>query len=118
MNIKKIIREEVDDFDWIRGPIEFTIDLIMNKDISYRENNLDEFEVEGYHISELNKNEIKFGPIRDRVFKVVSQSKSNETVEIKLDRGDGSVTYDVTDVLYFVNLGIWVVYGEDGAILN
>ena len=83
MNLKKIISEEFDDFDWARGEVIFTINEILGKKCSYRENNLSELELE-YDVSmfDLSRGDLKLGPIRydESLFWWITGLKGNKVV--------------------------------------
>jgi hypothetical protein len=109
---------EEDDFDWARGEITFTIDDIIGKKCTYRENNLGELEQE-YEISELKRGDVDLGPIRynDKYsYWVVTRLKSDYAF---ISLGDGTeVDYKIEEIEQYVNLGVWVLFDGDGNILN
>jgi hypothetical protein len=112
------INESQDDFDWARGEITFTIDDIIGKKCTYRENNLGELEQE-YEISELKRGDVDLGPIRynDKYsYWVVTRLKSDYAF---ISLGDGTeVDYKIEEIEQYVNLGVWVLFDGDGNILN
>jgi hypothetical protein len=65
-NLRKILKEEIDDFEWIREvPSEhsFTIDELYGKKIYFRKNNLSiKRVIKG--LSQIKREDITFGDIR------------------------------------------------------
>ena len=120
MNLRKIIREEFDDFDWARGEVIFTINEILGKKCSYRENNLSELELEyGISMFDLSRGDLKLGPIRydESLFWWITGLKGNNVV-ITLIGGNKISDYTIEEVEQYVNLGIWVLFDDKGNILN
>ena len=66
MDLKIIIIEEIDDFVWTKGNIEYPIDFLIGKKIYWRRTNLGDLEDAGYTMQELNKEDLKLGTIRRR----------------------------------------------------
>jgi len=111
---------EEDDFDWARGEVIFTINDIIGKKCTYRENNLSKLELE-YDVSmfDLSRGDLKLGPIRydESFFWWVTGLKGNKVV-ITLIGGTKISDYTIEEVEQYVNLGIWVLFDSDGNILN
>jgi len=107
-----------DDFDWARGDVNFTIYDIIGKKCTYRENNLGELEQE-YEISELKRGDVDLGPIRynDKYSYWVVTRLEGDYAFISL--GDGAeVDYKIEEIEQYVNLGVWVLFDNEGNILN
>lgn len=117
--IKKILKES-DDFDWARGEVIFTINDILGKKCSYRENNLNKLEVE-YNVSmfELSRGDLKLGPIRydESGFWWITGLRNNKVI-ITLIGGDTISDYTIEEVEQYVNLGMWVLFDNNGNVLN
>jgi hypothetical protein len=120
MNLRKIIKEEIDDFDWARGEVIFTINDILGKKCTYRENNLGELEAE-YNVSmfDLSRGDLKLGNIiyDESSFWWVTGLNGNN-VTITLIGGDTISDYTIEEVEQYVNLGIWVLFDDRGNVLN
>ena len=75
MEIRKIIREEIEDFsdfEWAKGEIEYpiySIDFLIGKKAYIRENNIDEVQqaMGNCRYSELDKSDLTFGEIRSEI---------------------------------------------------
>jgi GH24 family phage-related lysozyme (muramidase) len=120
MNIKRIIREEFDDFEWMRGDIYFPIDFILGKQIYWRENNLDQIKKSrNIGLKDVNRGDLILGSIRrgKRLGWVVSEVLPNGDVTVVVNRGDTQI-YTTEEVEQYVNLGMWVLVGDNGNILN
>ena len=119
MNIRQIIREEIDDFDWAKGDVYFTIDDIIGKQIYYRKNNLSNLEDKGISLTDLNRGDVELGDIRwsDEKSWIVTEILPNGKVMVDVAYG-GLTDYNVENVESYVNLGIWVLVGQNGNILN
>lgn len=116
MNLRKIIKEEVDEFDWAKGDVTYTIDFILGKKMFYRENNLGDLEHKyKASIFDFNRWDIKFGEIKDNPF-WVTKVKGDDAI-ITLSIGD-KIDYKISEVEQYVNLGVWVLLDERGDILN
>ena len=119
MNIKRIIREEFDDFEWMRGDIYFPIDFILGKQIYWRENNLDQIKKSrNIGLKDVNRGDLILGSIRrvKRLGWVVSEVLPNGDVTVVV-RGDTQI-YTIEEVEQYVNLGMWVLVDDNGNILN
>jgi hypothetical protein len=114
------INESQDDFDWARGEVIFTINEILGKKCSYRENNLSKLEVE-YDVSmfDLSRGDLKLGPIRydESLFWWITGLKGNKVVVTLID-GTKISDYTIEEVEQYVNLGIWVLFDDRGNVLN
>ena len=74
MEIRKIIREEIEDFsdfEWAKGEIVYpidSIDFLIGKKAYYRENNMDEVQQDmgNCRYSDLNKSDLNLGEIKER----------------------------------------------------
>ena len=127
MDIKKIIREEIDDFsdfEWAKGEIEYpiySIDFLIGKKAYFRENNMDEvLETRNCTRLDLNKSDLNLGKIKSNIGWTIKKSNlpNRNTVSIILDDKKGTQHWGVDDVLELVRLGIWVVEGDDGKFIN
>ncbi|MDB4326345.1 lysozyme [bacterium] len=126
MEIRKIIREEIEDFsdfEWAKGEIEYpiySIDFLIGKKAYIRENNMDEVQqaMGNCRYSELDKSDLTFGEIRSEIGWTIKKSNIPNTVTIVLDKKKGTQIWDIDDVLELVRLGIWVVEGDDGKFIN
>jgi len=127
MNIKKIIKEEIesDDFDWARGDIYFSIDYILGKQLYYRYSNINELEqkygvaVIGFDIEKIPKNEIVLGDIKwSSMFKVNSINGNTANIHLNRDDYDEAIQYTVNEVEFYVNVGIYALENEYGDIVN
>lgn len=112
---------EEDDFEWARGEINFTIDDIIGKKCTYRANNLIELEQE-YEISQLKRGDVDLGPIRysninnKYVYWVVARLEGDDAF---INLGDGTeLDYKIDEIEQYVNLGVWVLFDENGNVLN
>jgi len=111
---------ESDDFDWARGEVIFTINEILGKKCSYRENNLVELEVEyDLSLSDLNRGDVKLGPVttEEGKFWWISRLEGDKVV-ITLHSGDELPYNTIEEVEQYVNLGVWVLFDDKGNILN
>lgn len=119
MNIRQIIQEEIDDFDWVKGDVYFTIDDIIGKQIYYRKNNLSNLEDKGISLTDLNRGDVELGDIRwsDEKSWIVTEILPNGKVMVDVAYG-GLTDYNVENVESYVNLGIWVLVDQNGNILN
>lgn len=120
MNLKKFIKEEIDDFDWAKGDIEYPIDFLIGKKMYWRSNNLgDLIDDDGYTMRELNKKDLTLGKIRWNsnwvITKLDDWKDENAVIELS---GGGSSKYPVSEVKDYVRLGIWVVEDDNGRLLN
>ena len=126
MEIRKIIREEIEDFsdfEWAKGEIEYpiySIDFLIGKKAYIRENNIDEVQqaMGNCRYSELDKSDLTFGEIRSEIGWTIKKSNIPNIVTIVLDKKKGTQLWDIDDVLELVRLGIWVVKGDDGKFIN
>ena len=127
MEIRKIIREEIDDFsdfEWAKGEIEYpidSIDFLIGKKAYFRENNMDEvLETRKCTRLDLNKSDLNLGKIKSNIGWTIKKSNllGGTTLSIVLDDKKGTQHWDVDDVLELVRLGIWVVEGDDGKFIN
>jgi len=117
MNLKKIIKESIDDFDWMRGDLNFTINDIIGKKMLFRNSNLSEI-CKNQSLMDIQRNQLTLGKIRwDRGW-YVDRVKDNGTVYLNLDGGEGLVDYEIDEVEKYVNLGTWVLLDDNGNILN
>ena len=117
MNLKKIIKESIDDFDWMRGEINFTINDIIGKKMLFRDSNLSEI-WKTQSLMDIQRNQLTLGKIRwDRGW-YVDGIKDNGTVYLNLDGGEGLVDYEIDEVEKYVNLGVWALLDDNGNILN
>lgn len=111
---------EKNDFDWAEGDVTYTIDFILGKKCTYRKNNLDSLEME-YNLSmfDLNRGDVELGPIKMEDGKGwwVTRVEGNKVV-ITLRSGYELHEYTIEDVEQYVNLGVWVLFDENGNILN
>jgi hypothetical protein len=126
MDLKKIIREEIeisdgvnDDFDWAKGDIEYPIDFLIGKKIYFRSNDLAELEDAGYTMEQLNKEDLTLGKIRWSNYWVINKldGPRSKNVVIELS-GRGTTDYPISEVDDYIRLGIWVVEDDNGNILN
>tara|TARA_R110000868_G_scaffold15938_11_gene72160 strand:+ start:1196 stop:1885 length:690 start_codon:yes stop_codon:yes gene_type:complete len=117
MDLKIIIIEEIDDFVWAKGNIEYPIDFLIGKKIYWRRNNLGDLEDAGYTMQELNKEDLKLGTIRRRDSWVLVKP-IGKNVRIKMKNNLLDDTYPISDVEDYVRLGIWVVEDDNGRLLN
>ena len=126
MDLKKIIREEIeisdgvnDDFDWTKGGIEYPIYFLIGKKIYFRQNNLGSLEDAGYTMEQLNKEDLTLGKIRWSNYWVINKldGPRSKNVVIELS-GRGTADYPISEVEDYVRLGIWVVEDDNGNILN
>lgn len=128
MEIRKIIREEIEDFsdfEWAKGEIVYpidSIDFLIGKKAYYRENNMDEVQQDmgNCRYSDLNKSDLNLGEIKKGIGWTIKKSNlpNQNIVSIILDDKKGTQHWDIDDVLEFVRLGIWVVEGDDGKFIN
>jgi len=125
MEIRKIIREEIDDFsdfEWAKGEIEYpihSIDFLIGKKAYYRENNMDEvLEAQKCTMSDLNKSDLRLGKIKRQVGWTIKKSNRPNIVTIVLEDKRGTQDWEIDNVLEFVRLGIWSVEGDDGKFMN
>jgi len=131
MNLKKIIKEEINDFDWAEGPINFTIDDIVGKQMYYRENNVAELEAghdesNPMRLSDIPRDEIILNKIIwDKAYKLKSYDGNKGTIVIRPSKGNSTnlnkrltVDFSVNDIVTYVNLGIWALEDEKGNIIN
>ncbi len=109
---------EENDFDWAEGDVTYTIDFILGKKCTYRKNNLDELEVE-YNLSmfDLNRGDVELGEIKKESYWWITRVEGNKVV-ITLKSGDEMDDYTIEEVEQYVNLGVWVLFDENGNILN
>ena len=117
MYLKKIIKEEINDFGWAEGPIYFSIDTIIGKQMYYRENNLEELTHGGNRkLTDILRDEIVLGKIKwDRAFKL--DSTTGNKANIKINIGGAHVRYNIDEVEMYVNFGIWALE-DNGNIIN
>jgi lysozyme len=114
MNIRKIIKEEIGDFDWAKGDVYFTIDDIIGKQMYYRKNN-----IENKVLTDLNRGDVELGDIRWDKGWVVKEVLENGMCLLLLDKDKTTTTgYRKESVEAYVNLGAWVLLDNDGNILN
>ncbi len=127
MEIRKIIREEIEDFsdfEWAKGEIEYpihSIDFLIGKKAYYRENNMDEvLKTQKCTMSDLNKSDLNLGEIKNGIGWTIKKGNlpGPNSVSIILDNNKGTQHWFEDDVLEFVRLGIWVVEGDDGKFIN
>lgn len=126
MEIRKIIREEIEDFsdfEWAKGEIVYpidSIDFLIGKKAYIRETNIDEVQqaMGNCRYSELDKSDLTFGELRGEIGWTIKKSNIPNTVTIVLDKKKGTQLWDIDDVLELVRLGIWVVEGDDGKFIN
>lgn len=117
MNLLKIIKEEIGDFDWAKGDVYFTIDDIIGKQMYYRKNNIPN--LENKVLTDLNRGDVELGDIRWDKGWVVKKVLENGMCLLLLDRDKTTTTgYRKESVEAYVNLGAWVLLGDDGNILN
>lgn len=116
MNLKKIIKESIDDFDWMRGDLNFTINDIIGKKMLFRNSNLSEI-LENQYLMDIQRNQLTLGKIKWDDGWYVDRVKDNGTVYLNLD-GAGLVDYKIDVVEKYVNLGVWVLLDDNGNILN
>jgi len=110
---------EEDDFDWARGEVIFTINDIIGKKCTYRENNLDELEEEyNLSISQLKRGDVDLGPIRYNNLYSYWLVDRIEGDNVILNLGNTEIDYSIEEVEQYVNLGVWVLFDETGNILN
>ena len=109
---------EEDDFDWARGEINFTIGDIIGKKCTYRANNLVDLEQE-YEISQLKRGDVDLGPIRYNnkySYWVVTRLEGDDAF---INLADGTeLDYKIEEIEQYVNLGVWVLFDENGNVLN
>ena len=113
---------EEDDFDWARGEVIFTINDIIGKKCTYRANNLSELEQE-YNLSifDFKRGDLDLGPIRysnitnKYIYWVVSRLEGDYAF---INVGNSEVDYKIEQVEQYVNLGVWVLFDENGNVLN
>jgi hypothetical protein len=107
-----------DDFEWARGEVIFTINDIIGKKCTYRENNLVDLEQE-YEISQLKRGDVDLGPIRynDKYsYWVVTRLEGDDAF---INLADGTeLDYKIEEIEQYVNLGVWVLFDDNGNILN
>ena len=128
MEIRKIIREEIEDFsdfEWAKGEIEYpiySIDFLIGKKAYYRENNMEEVQkTQKCTMSDLNKSDLNLGEIKNGIGWTIKKGNlpgPKNSVSIILDNNKGTQHWFEDDVLEFVRLGIWVVEGDDGKFIN
>lgn len=119
MNLRKIIREEVDDFGWTEGDVTYTIDFILGMKCAYRENNLSELEIE-YDLSmfDLNRGDVELGELKNKEsYWWITRVEANKVV-ITLMSGHEMDDYTIEEVEQYVNLGVWALLDERGNVLN
>lgn len=117
MNLKKIIKESIDDFDWMRGDLNFTINDIIGKKMLFRDSNLSEI-WKAQSLMDIQRDQISLGKIRWTNGWYVDRIKDNGTVYLNLDSGNGLVDYKIDEVEKYVNLGVWALLDDNGNILN
>lgn len=107
-----------DDFEWARGEVIFTINDIIGKKCTYRENNLVDLEQE-YEISQLKRGDVDLGPIRYNnkySYWVVTRLEGDDAF---INLADGTeLDYKIEEIEQYVNLGVWVLFDDNGNILN
>ena len=122
---------ESSDFDWAEGPITFTVDDIIGKQMYYRENNVDELEF-GYDkskpisVSDIQRDEIVLGKIIwDKSYKLESHNGNDGVIVINNPKDIPTkltkrrfVNFSVDDIVTYVNLGIWSMEDDNGNIIN
>jgi hypothetical protein len=92
--IKKILREEIDDFDWMRGDLNFTINDIIGKKMVHRDSNLSEI-LETQSLMDIQRNQLTLGKIRWDDGWYVDRIKDNGTVYLNVG---GLVDYEIKEV--------------------
>lgn len=118
-NLRKILKEEIDDFEWIREvPSEhsFTIDELYGKKIYFRKTDLSKIRRKT-DLSQIKREDITFGDIRWSNYFILNGIDDEGYAILSLSNG-GEVEYSVSDVEDFVNLGVWVVVDTNGRIMN
>ena len=119
---KKRIRE-FDEFDWVKdiNP-EHSIENIIGKKIHFRDNNLGELEDLGYDLPSIDRSKVILGKIRWTDYFLVEgiDSKTNEAlVQLYPNKYKSEpLSYPINEVENLVRIGVWVVMGDDGKILN
>lgn len=119
---KKRIRE-FDEFDWVKdiNP-EHSIENIIGKKIHFRDNNLGELEDLGYDLPSIDRSKVILGKIRWTDYFLVEgiDSKTNEAlVQLYPNKYKSEpLSYPINEVENLVRIGVWVVVGDDGKILN
>jgi hypothetical protein len=119
---KKRIRE-FDEFDWVKdiNP-EHSIENIIGKKIHFRDNNLGELEDLGYDLPSIDRSKVILGKIRWTDYFLVEgiDSKTNEAlVQLYPNKYKSEpLSYPIDEVENLVRIGVWVVVGDDGKILN
>jgi hypothetical protein len=114
---------EEDDFEWARGEVIFTINDIIGKKCTYRANNLSELE-QKYNLSifDFKRGDVDLGPVRysninnKYIYWVVSRLEGDDAF---INLADGTeLDYKIEEIEQYVNLGVWVLFGDNGNILN
>ena len=113
------LEESTDDFDWVRGDVNFDINEIFGKQMYYRENNLGQLETEyNASIFDFNRGDVTLGDIRRGISNGWRITEiTDKTCILTMDRGD-EMPYQVDEVEQYVNLGVWVLLDERGNVLN
>jgi hypothetical protein len=121
--VRKKRIKEFDEFDWVKdiNP-EYNIENIISKKIHWRHNNLGELEDLGHDLTTIDKSKVILGKIRWTDYFVVEgiDSKTNEAlVQLYPNKYKSEpLSYPIDEVENLVRIGVWVVMGDDGKILN
>ena len=131
MNSGIIESKEYDEFDWAKGPITFSVDDIVGKQMYYRENNVEEIEF-GYgrsnsiSVNDIKRNEVVLGEIIWDKSYILESYNGDDGVIILNNPKDNStnlnkrrlVNFSVDDIVTYVNLGVWSLEDGEGNIIN